>query len=89
MVLAVIRLVQRQSMRYVVQAVIPTAIAAVVAARTGRAEDVFLPGILYNGALAVIALHQRRRPAAAGRLHHRRRHRRPDRLGHAIAGWSG
>ncbi len=55
-VLAVIRLVQRQSLRYVVQAVIPTAIAAVVAARTGRAEDVFLPGILYNGALAVIAL---------------------------------
>ena len=53
--LAGIRLVQRQSLKFVVQAVIPTAIAAVVAARTGRAEDIFLPGILYNGALAVIA----------------------------------
>lgn len=55
-VLAAVRLIQRQSLRFVLQAVIPTAIAAVVAARTGRAEDVFLPGILYNGALAVIAV---------------------------------
>ena len=38
-----IRLVQRQSLRYVLTAVIPTAIAAFVATRTGRAEDVFLP----------------------------------------------
>ena len=51
-----IRLVQRQSLNYVVQAVFPTAIAALVAARTGRAQDVFLPGILYNGALALISL---------------------------------
>jgi hypothetical protein len=55
-VLAVIRLVQRQSLKFVVQAVIPTAIAAVVATRTGRAQDIFLPGILYNGALAVISV---------------------------------
>ena len=27
-----------------------------MASRTGRAEDVFLPGILYNGALAVVAI---------------------------------
>lgn len=54
--LAVIRLAQRQSLRYVVGAVIPTAIAALVATRTGRAEDIFLPGILYNGALAVLSL---------------------------------
>ena len=47
---------QRQSLRFVLQAVIPTAIAALVASRTGRAEDVFLPGILYNGALAVLAV---------------------------------
>lgn len=53
---AVVRLLQRQSLRFVLQAVIPTAIAAVVASRTGRAEDVFLPGILYNGALAVVAI---------------------------------
>ena len=54
--LGIIRLVQRQSLRYVLTAVIPTAIAAFVATRTGRAEDVFLPGILYNGALAVLSL---------------------------------
>jgi hypothetical protein len=54
--LGVIRLVQRQSIKYVVQAVIPTAIAVLIATRTGRAQDVFLPGILYNGALAVISL---------------------------------
>jgi len=55
-VLGVIRLAQRQSLRFVAQAVIPTAIAALVATRTGRAEDVFLPGILYNGGLAVLSL---------------------------------
>ena len=55
-VLAVARLVQRQSIRYVVTAVVPTAIGAVVAVRTGRAEDVFLPGILYNGGLALLSL---------------------------------
>ena len=55
-VLAVLRLVQRQSLRYVVSAVVPTAIAALVATRTGRAEDVFLPGILYNGGLALLSL---------------------------------
>ena len=54
-VLGVIRLVQRQSLRFVLQASFPTAIAALIAARTGRAEDVFLPGILYNGFLALIS----------------------------------
>jgi hypothetical protein len=56
LVLATIRLLQRQSIKYVVQAVIPTAIAVLIATRTGRAQDVFLPGILYNGALAVLSL---------------------------------
>ncbi len=55
-VLAVARLAQRQSLRFVVSAVVPTAIAALVATRTGRAEDVFLPGILYNGGLALLSL---------------------------------
>lgn len=55
-ILAVIRLVQRQSLRYVVQAVVPTGIAAIVASKTGRAEDAFLPGILYNGGLAVVSV---------------------------------
>jgi hypothetical protein len=56
LVLAAIRLLQRQSLKYVAQAIIPTAIAVLIATRTGRAQDVFLPGILYNGALAVISL---------------------------------
>jgi hypothetical protein len=55
-VLGLVRLAQRQSLRYVLTAVFPTAIAAFVATRTGRAEDVFLPGILYNGALALLSL---------------------------------
>lgn len=55
-VLAVLRLIQRQSLKFVAQAVIPTAIAALIATRTGRAEDIFLPGILYNGALAVVSV---------------------------------
>jgi hypothetical protein len=56
LILAVIRLIQRQSIKYVIQAVIPTAIAVLIATRTGRAQDIFLPGILYNGALAVLSL---------------------------------
>jgi hypothetical protein len=56
LILGSVRLIQRQSLRFVAQAVIPTAIAAFVASRTGRAEDVFLPGILYNGALALLSL---------------------------------
>jgi len=56
LIMAVIRLAQRQSLKYVAQAVIPTAIAALVATRTGRAEDIFLPGILYNGGLALLSL---------------------------------
>ncbi|HET9649327.1 MAG TPA: DUF3159 domain-containing protein [Microlunatus sp.] len=55
-VLGLIRVLQRQSVRYVLQAIFPTAIAAFIAARTGRAEDVFLPGILYNGFLALLSL---------------------------------
>lgn len=55
-VLGVIRLAQKQSLKYVAQAIFPTAIAAIVASRTGRAEDAFLPGILYNGALAAISV---------------------------------
>lgn len=56
LVMAAVRLLQRQSVKYVAQAVIPTAIAALVATRTGRAQDIFLPGILYNGVLAVLSV---------------------------------
>lgn len=55
-ILGVIRVLQQQSVKFVAQAIFPTAIAALIAARTGRAEDIFLPGILYNGALALISI---------------------------------
>ena len=45
-VLAVVRVAQRQSLKYVLQAVVPTVIAAWFALRSGRAEDAFLPGII-------------------------------------------
>jgi hypothetical protein len=55
-ILGIIRLAQKQSLKFVAQAVFPIAIAALIASRTGRAEDIFLPGILYNGALAVVSV---------------------------------
>lgn len=51
-VLALVRLVQRQTVRYALSSVLTTVIAAAVALRTGRAEDAFLPGILWNVGLA-------------------------------------
>lgn len=54
-VLAVVRLLQRQSLKFVAQAVLPIVLAAVIASRTHRAQDIFLPGILYNGVLALIS----------------------------------
>ena len=54
--LGVVRLVQRQSLQFVLSAVFPTAIAAFFALRSGRAEDAFLPGILWNAALLVLGL---------------------------------
>src|SRR5215218_6360261 len=54
--LGLLRLIQRQSIRYVAQAVIPIAIAVLIATGTGRAQDIFLPGILYNAALAVLSI---------------------------------
>lgn len=54
--LAVLRLTQRQSLQYVLSAVFPTAIAAFWALRTGRAQDAFLPGIIWNGVMCAVAL---------------------------------
>lgn len=55
-VLALVRLAQRQSLKFVLQAVLPTAVAAVFALRSGRAEDAFLPGILWNAVMGVVAV---------------------------------
>ncbi len=51
--LLVVRVVQRQSVQFVVNSLVGIAIAAVFASRTGKAEDVFLPGIVYNAGYAV------------------------------------
>lgn len=51
-VLAVVRLMQRQTIQYAFSGLIGVAIAAFVATRSGRAEDFFLPGILLNAAYA-------------------------------------
>lgn len=53
-VLLVVRLVQRSNPQFVLNALFGIAIAAVFAARSGEARDVFLPGILYNGAYAAV-----------------------------------
>lgn len=53
-VLLVARLVQRQPVQFVVNSLVGIAIAAVFAARSGRAEDVFLPGIIYNAVYTVV-----------------------------------
>jgi hypothetical protein len=47
-VLGVLRLLRRDPVQNVLAGFIGLAIAAIVAARTGKAEDVFLPGLLIN-----------------------------------------
>lgn len=53
-VLLVIRLLQRSELQFVINALFGIGLAALFAARSGEARDVFLPGILYNGAYAVV-----------------------------------
>lgn len=48
----VIRLVQKSSVRFVFNGLIGIAIAGLIARSTGRAEDAFLPGVIYNAAWA-------------------------------------
>lgn len=61
LLMAALRLAQRQPPQHVLAAVVGTAIAAFFALRSGRAEDAFLPGILASigwglGALASVVL---------------------------------
>jgi Protein of unknown function (DUF3159) len=48
LILLIVRLVMRQTPRYVLSAVFATAIAAFFALRSGKAEAAFLPGILMS-----------------------------------------
>ncbi len=52
--LLLVRLVQRGTVQFVLNALIAIGIAALFATRSGEARDVFLPGILYNGAYAAV-----------------------------------
>ena len=52
--LLIVRVIQRSSVQFVLNALFGIGIAAVFAARTGEARDVFLPGILYNAGYAVL-----------------------------------
>ncbi len=51
-VLAVARLLKRESPRHALSGLLGVAIAAFVATRSGRAENFFLPGLLLNAAYA-------------------------------------
>ena len=52
LVLALARLVKRESPRHALSGLIGVGFAAFIAARSGRAEDFFLPGLLLNAAYA-------------------------------------
>ena len=54
--LVVIRLAQRSSVQFVVNSLLGIALAAFFALRSGRAEDAFLPGIIYNAGYATVML---------------------------------
>lgn len=53
-VLAIFRRVRGESLKYAVTGFIGVAIAALIATRTGRAEDFFLPGLLFNAGYAAL-----------------------------------
>lgn len=55
-VLALVRLAQRQNVQFVLSAALATAVAAFFVLRTGRAQDAFLPGMLKSSAFGVGAL---------------------------------
>jgi hypothetical protein len=49
-----VRIVQRSTVQFVFNAMVGIGIAAVFALRSGRAEDAFLPGLIYNTVYAVL-----------------------------------
>lgn len=56
LVLLVIRLVQRSTPQFVLNSLLGIGIAAVFALRSGKAEDAFLPGIMYNAGYSVVLI---------------------------------
>ena len=52
--LSVMRVVQRRSLQYALSGFLGVGIAAFIASRTGRAEDFYLPGLLWNAGYALV-----------------------------------
>jgi hypothetical protein len=52
--LLIVRVLQRSTVQFVLNALFGIGIAALFAARSGEARDVFLPGILYNAGYATL-----------------------------------
>lgn len=50
--LTVVRLAKRETLQFAFAGLVGVGIAAFIASRTGRAEDFFLPGLLFNAAYA-------------------------------------
>lgn len=55
-VLLVARIAQRQTPRFVLSSLVAAAIAAYFVHRSGRAQDAFLPGILYSAGIGSLTL---------------------------------
>jgi cell division protein FtsW (lipid II flippase) len=55
-ILLVARIVQRQTPRFVLSSLLAAAIAAYFVHRSGRAQDAFLPGILYSAGVGSLTL---------------------------------
>lgn len=55
-VTAAIRLAERKSLQFVLSGLFAIAIAAFFALRSGRAQDAFLPGILWSAAVGIASL---------------------------------
>ncbi len=53
-VLAVVRVVRRETLQHALTGLIGVALAAFIATRTGKAENFFLPGLLANAAYALV-----------------------------------
>jgi hypothetical protein len=55
-ILAIVRLIKGEAIRFVLAGFVGVALAAFIATRTGRAEDFFLPGLIFNGGYALVYL---------------------------------
>jgi hypothetical protein len=54
LVLGILRLVRRETLRFLLYAAVAVAIAAFFALRSGRAEDAFLPGMIQSAAIGLV-----------------------------------